>query len=218
MLRKLMVVAGFAVAMAFSTGVAHADTITGTTTGPSCPGCPAATYTLTVSGTPSQLASGTNLTVTLTISTSGSATITSGDSYISAVAFKLSSGVSGATLSTAPGTLGDWGTAALDSTISNSNCQGSGAGFVCNTDASHWTDALVTQGGTLTWTWNGVNIGGPVGDPSTWSLKVKYNDNDGDTNGLIISDNAVGVPEPGTLALLGIGLVPMLGFGRRFFS
>ena len=174
MLHKFMLVAGFAIAMALSGGVAHADTLTGTTYGSSCAGCPAATYTLTVTG---DFSTGTNLTVTLTIDFGASATITSANSYISAVSFKLGDTINAATLNLAPGTLSHWGLTGLDSGLGNDGCSGSGSGFACNQDNGYWTDAAVTQGGSLTWTWTGVNIGGPLNtDTSGWSIKVKYND------------------------------------------
>lgn len=226
MLKRLLVVAGFAVAMAFSTGVAHADQISGYTTAQGgCPGCPAATYTLTVTGTPSEFASGTGLTVTLTVSTDPGATITSGTSYISAVAFNLAegSGLSAASLystSGISGSLTDWSTN-ISQNASNGNCSGNGSGWVCSdvTSSGAWTDAAVTTGGSLSWTWNNVDIGGALNmDPTTWSLQVKYNNDTGTKNGVLISESPTGVPEPGTLVLLGTGLIPLLGFGRRFLS
>jgi hypothetical protein len=216
MFRKLLMIGGFVLAFAFSTGIARADTLTATFNGSSCAGCPSGTYTLTVTG---DFSTGTNLTVTLTIQTSATATITSADSYISAVAFNLGegSGLSAATISGAPGTLSDW-LNHVNTNASNNNCSGGGAGWDCADVVSSgaWTDAAVTQGGTLTWTWTGVNIGGALNtDTSTWSLQVKYNNSTGTTNGLLISESPVGAPEPGTLVLLGMGLIPLFGIGRR---
>jgi hypothetical protein len=210
MLKKLLIVGGFAMAMAFSTGVAHADTmtVTGVTNGPSCPNCPAANYTLTVSG---NLATGQDLTVTLTVNFTGAPT-TGVDDFVNAVAFKIgNSATNGGTLS------GAFGTApiTINSGISNAGCSGHGNGFICSSGS-----ATVAQGTTLTWTWTGVDMGGPVStDPSNWSLKVDYGGHDG----YIISEDGLNsvptsAPEPGTLALLGFGLIPLLGFGRRFFA
>lgn len=221
MLRKLMIIGGFAVAMAFSTGVAHADPITGYTNGSSCATCPGATYTLTVSAAnASDLASGTNLTVTLTVTFDNPVTTTAADSYISAVAFKFGgNNITYTALTAAPGSTADWSTFANANTNSSSgDCAGSGAGWICSNDDGVWTDAAVSSGGVLTWTWTGVNLStGWTTDPSNWSIQAKYNSDTGGTEGLLISDK-LNVPEPGTLALLGIGLIPLLGFGRRFLG
>ncbi len=193
-------------------GVAKADTI-GTLTLSDCgggSGCPAATYSFDITST----------SATLTITITGA--VTSTNDFIGSVdlGFSPSGSISGLSLTTAPSSLSFW-TTTTGSLSSNGNGCGSNSGaFVCST-ALPSNPLSIVQGGVYTWTWtynaidpaligaSGVHVGaqyGPNSPNNTW-------------NGLIISQVVSGppvsVPEPGSLTLLGVGLLALAALARR---
>lgn len=192
-------------ALAVFAAPAAADTVTLS----GCSSCFGSVYTLTVN--PTTLGSTTDFTVTLTIDTTG--TSAGPATAISAVSFKISSSVTSLTLTSAPGGTGAWVTSANN--INNAGCAGSGAGFVCSEDNPSVTSAQL--GGVFTWTWDitipsgtlFVNLAGN-------HIGAKYNNSTGTLNGFITSDTgATPIPEPGTLALFGTGLIALAGVIRR---
>lgn len=128
--------------------------------------------------------------------------------FISAVDFKVSSSVTSASLTSAPGIDSNWNTV-WNLGQAGGNCSGSGTGFVTSCDAAPVTGAPI--GGVLTWSWNfatsgAINFG---------HLGVKYNNAAGTTPGQLLSADATKVPEPTSLSLLGFGLVSLGAAGRN---
>jgi hypothetical protein len=216
-MRKLLGITVVAlVALAWSTS-ASAESFTlssnGSSTVHSCAaGCFGNDITLDVSG------SGTSWTVTLTINTAGN---TNAGTSIAAVAFILPGiGASDTTLTGAPGGAGAWtdtkGPAnanGCNNSTNNSSCAYDTSVFATGTGADA---SPLGAGHSYVWTWT-VNVaftgfgsgddthvqaafGNPTGDCS--SNKGCF-----DQTGLISTGPGGLVPEPGTLALLGTGLV-----------
>lgn len=133
--------------------------------------------------------------VTLQINTTGA---TQPD--ISAAAFKIG------TTDILTGTLtppnGTWST--TTSSLNNGSCSGSNSdGQLCSQATS--TGSFAQTGGTLTWSWTGVQVTGTL---SIAHVGYKYNNAAGTLNGHIVSDDyGSPVPEPGTLNLVLVGLI-----------
>lgn len=199
-LKTVLAVAAIAVLAA----PAAADTVTLS----GCSSCFGSIYTLTVN--PTTLGSTTDFTVTLTINTTG--TSAGSATAISAVNFKISSSVSSFTLTSAPGGTGAWVTS--QNGINNAGCAGSGAGFVCSQDTAPVTSAQL--GGVFTWTWDITIPSGSLFTPNLAGSHIgaKYNNSAGTLNGFITSETTP-IPEPGTLALFGTGLIALAGVIRR---
>lgn len=168
--------------------------------------CPAATYTFDITAT----------TATLTITITGAPT--SSNDYIGSVdlGFAPSNTITGLSLTAAPSSLSLW-TSTTGSVSSNSSGCGTNSGaFVCAT-ALPLNPFLITQNGVYTWTWT-YNAIDPalIASNSTVHVGVQYGPNSPNNpwNGLIVSQ-AVFVPEPGSLTLLGVGLLALAALARR---
>src|SRR5216683_6633860 len=161
--------------------------------------CPAATYTFDITAT----------TATLTITITGAPT--SSNDYIGSVdlGFAPSNTITGLSLTAAPSSLSLW-TSTTGSVSSNSSgCGTNNGAFVCAT-ALPLNPFLITQNGVYTWTWT-YNAIDPslIASNSTVHVGTQYGPNvNGSWNGLIVSQ-AVFVPEPGSLTLLGVGLLAL---------
>ena len=199
-LNAVLVVAAIAVLAA----PAAADTVTLS----GCSSCFGSVYTLTVN--PTTLGSTTDFTVTLTIDTTAASAGPA--TAISSVNFKISNTVTSFTLTSAPGGTGAWVTS--QNGINNAGCAGSGAGFVCSQDTAPVTSAQL--GGVFTWTWDITIPSGSLFTPNLAGSHIgaKYNNSAGTLNGFITSETTP-IPEPGTLALFGTGLIALAGVIRR---
>lgn len=200
MLKKLLMVAGFAVAMVLSTAVAHADTMSVTVNN--------VQFTATVTST----------TATLTVQCLDPSVC--GDWYLGDVTLKGLDFTGDPTLGTAPSgyTVTNGG--------QNNNAVGS-AGGGCNStqpgQAICWDASLplTTQlgSGVITFTANITNGSAPG---TLAVMATGYNNSDGSQQGggkvLTVSNDLVSAPEPGTLLLLGAGLLGLAVFRRRAFS
>lgn len=210
-----------------------ADTIiTLSGTGASCGGsdCFGNVITLTIHPT-----GGTSYVVTMTINTSGN---TNAGSAIAGVNFKFGSGITSASLISAPP--GTWTTLVANGLNSNGCTTTNGSSFGCSIDsgfinASSLSAAPIvalSSGGTFTWQWNvtaggtvtgnSVHIGALFGGMKSTGPKTHPNISFQST-GIISASTAAPppppqVPEPGTLALFGTGLLAVAGAVRRRFG
>ena len=181
-------------------------------------------YTLSVTS-----CGGSGCTVTLTINTTA-LTNPSQTAYIDAVAFKLGSGATfTGTLSAPAGATWSTSTTSLNSGHSGP-CQSTN-GDVQTCSAAGSPVIGVATGGTLTWTWTGIQ----AVDTNISHVGYQYNNGTATTasqlNGLIVScgysangtTSCAGgtqppppsVSEPGSLAMMGIGMVGLAALLRR---
>jgi len=126
--------------------------------------------------------------------------------YVGALALKVvgSTGYIGDSVVSDP-TGGTW------AQISGKNinqCDGSGHGWLC----TEWIsgDQLLVGFDGYEWVSNITIVAGTLFNSNTWSIQADFDP----AKGQLLSESASTVPEPGTLALLGLGLLVM-GFVRR---
>lgn len=186
MFRKLLMVGGFAVAMVFSAGVAHADSIT----------VGSVQFTATVTGT----------NVTLTVQCLNTAVC--GDWYVGDVTVKGFNFTGTPTLGTAPsGYLVMNGGQNNSDVGSGGGCNGTEGGKAVCWDAP---STLGTQLGGSVHTFTATITNGTY-DGSLAVMATFYSDTGGNDKVFAVSNDLTpgtpptSAPEPGTLLLLGIG-------------
>jgi len=181
-------------------------------------------YTLSVTN-----CSGSGCTVTLTINTTALTNPTK-EADIDAVAFKLGSGATFTGTLTAPAGA-TWSTSTTSLNSGNSGPCMSTNGDVQTCSAAGTPVIGVATGGILTWTWTGIN----ATDTNIGHVGYQYNNGTATTasqlNGLIVScgytstgsTSCAGgtqppppsVSEPGSMAIMGIGMVGLAVLLRR---
>jgi hypothetical protein len=186
--------------------------------GPNCGSCYGGTYSLNFVGANS----GTNFTVTLTITTPTASTAPAGGDYISSVEFGDGKQISSAQLtSTTAGTLANW-SATVYGNLNDAGCHAGNAPNACNNQVLNklgdYTQALA-NGSTYSWTWDVVFAQAGL-DTNTADMHIgaQYSNVDNTSNGLIVSESGGGstsVPEPAGIVLVAGGMLGLGAFRRR---
>jgi hypothetical protein len=151
--------------------------------------------------------------VTLTVDTS---LFNQGPGFLTSVAMQFT-GASSVTLAGAPGSLGDWSAIVAGGTSAN-GCDGHG-NFWCTQNITGI--APVPAAGIYTFVFDVFGSAGSAGTDS--DIKAEYAAGPNPTNSKNLGQTSQGigigagtsVPEPGSLPLLGIGLIVVLGFAGR---
>lgn len=189
---------------------AHADAIYQVGGAFTCPqgSCLGGSYTLKFVGNNSGTTFDVTLTATTPNSTSGSPAF---DDYVSSAEFGDGKAIASATLTTAPGGIGDWGNTVYGN-LSNAGCQSGNAPNACNNQIlvnGQYTQAIA-DGTTYSWTWHVVfSTAGLDLNENDMHIGLQYENKNDTSNGLIVSESGVSshVPEPSTTAMLLSGLV-----------